>query len=77
MFVLHLITLHIGHKKHQSSSHIMREDAHKIWGHDFISKWAFGAITVLLAKASKIFADFSSKFFIGAQFEKFVEFSEV
>jgi hypothetical protein len=57
MFVLHLITLHIGHKKHQSSSHIMREDAHKIWGHDFISKWAFGAITVLLAKASKFFAE--------------------
>ena len=57
MFVLHLITLHIGHKKHQSSSHIMREDAHKIWGHDFISKWAFGAIK-LLAKASKIFAEY-------------------
>ena len=49
MFVLHLITLHIGYKKHQSSSHIMREDTHKIWGH--------GAITVLLAKASKLFAE--------------------
>jgi hypothetical protein len=35
----------------------MREDAHKIRGHDFISKWAFGAITVLLAKDSKNFAE--------------------
>jgi hypothetical protein len=35
----------------------MKEDAHKVWGHDFISNWAFGAITVLLAKASKNFAE--------------------
>jgi hypothetical protein len=56
MFVLHLITLHIGHKKHKSSSHIYEEDVHKIWGHVFISKWAVGSTTVLLAQASKIFA---------------------
>ena len=52
MFVLHLITLHIGHKKHQTSLHIYEEDAHKIWGHVFISKCAVGTTTVLLAQAS-------------------------
>ena len=55
-FVLHLITLHIGHEKHQSSSHIYEEVAHKIWGHDFISKCAVGTTTVLLAQASIFFA---------------------
>ncbi len=52
MFVLHLITLHIGHKKHQTSLHIYEEDAHKIWGHVFIFKCAVGTTTVLLAQAS-------------------------
>ena len=52
MFVLYLITLHRGHKKHQSSSNIYKEDAHKIWGHIFISKCAVGTTTVLLAQAS-------------------------
>ncbi len=45
MFVLHLITLHIGHKKHQASLHIYEEDAHKIWEHVFISKCAVGTTT--------------------------------
>ena len=58
MFVFHLITLHIVHKKHQSSSHIYEEDVHKIWGHVFTSKRAVGATTVLLAQASKKFAKY-------------------
>ena len=52
MFVLHLITLHIGRKKHQTSLHIYEEDAHKIWGHVFISKCAVGTTTLLLAQGS-------------------------
>ena len=49
MFVLHIKSIRV--------VHIYEEDAHKIWGHEFISKFAIGTTTVLLAQASILLAN--------------------